>query len=114
MSSRSDTSYPVVSVLCAPTLESTFSLISNVPCRLEVMGTRGNCFSEKSCFWDSNKDNAVSGNSRELIVRFSSRSFTLETTESGPMSNFRCVPLLQTVNSFVLIVKGRVVNWREV
>ena len=41
MSSRSDSSYPLVFVYCAPTPESTSSLISNVPCWLGVLGTRG-------------------------------------------------------------------------
>ena len=83
MSSKSDSSYPLASVSCAPTLEST-SLISNVPCWLGVMGTGGKWLSKISCLWDSNKDQAASGISRELFVRFSSRSFLLKTTESGP------------------------------
>ena len=70
MSSRSDSSYPLVSVSYAPTLESTFSLISNVPCWLGVMGTRGQWLSNYSCLGDSNKDQTASGISRQLFVKF--------------------------------------------
>ena len=52
MSSRSDSSYLFVSVPCAPTLESTSSLISNVPCCLGVKGTRPKWFSKTSCLWE--------------------------------------------------------------
>ena len=41
MSSRSDSSYHLGSLSCAPTLEITSSFISNVPCWLGAMGTRG-------------------------------------------------------------------------
>ena len=114
MSSRSDTSYPLVSVSCATTLQST-SLISIVPCWLGVMGTRGNWLSKNSCLWDSNKEQAASEISTELIVKFLSKSFTLKTSESGPKSKIHCVPLLETVNCIVLIVKElRVVSCRKV
>ena len=103
-----------MSVSCAPTLESTSSLTSNVPCWLGAMGTRGKWLFKNCCIWDSNKDQAATGVSRELFVRFSSRSFTLKTTESGPKSKIYCVPLLETVNCIVLIVKKRVVSWRKV
>ena len=110
MSSRSDTLFSLVSVSCAPTLESTSPLISNVPCSLGVMRTRGKCLSKNCCLWNSNKYQAASGLSRELIVRFSSKTFTLKATESGPNSKIHCVPLFQTVNCIVLIVKERIVS----
>ena len=81
MSSRSDTSYPLVSVSCAPTLESTSSLISTAPCWLGVMGTRGKGLSRPFGLWDSNKKKAASGSSRELIVSFLVISFAPKTTE---------------------------------
>ena len=109
MSSKSDSSYPLVSVSCAPTLESTSSRISNVPRWLGVMGTRGKWLSKNSCLWDSNKDQAASGTSRKLIVRFSSRSFTLKTTESGPKSKVHCVPLLETEK--IMIFCKLTVSW---
>ena len=46
--------------------------------------------------------------------RFSSRSFTIKTTESGPKSRVHSVPLLETVYCIVLNVKERVVSWRKV
>ena len=39
LTSRSDTRYPLVSLLCAPTLENTYSRISFVFCWLGVIGT---------------------------------------------------------------------------
>ena len=113
ISSRSDSSYPLVSVSRAPLLESTSSLISNVPRWLGVMGTRGKWLSKNYWLWDSNEDQAASGLSRERFVRFSSRSFTLKPTESGPKSKIHCVLLLETVNCIVLIVNERVVSWRK-
>ena len=86
MSSRSDTSYPLVLVSCAPTLASTSSLNSKVPYWFGVMGTRGKWLSKSSCLRDSDRDQAASGTSRELIVRFSSRTFELKTTELWPKS----------------------------
>ena len=88
--------------------------MSNGPCWLGVMGTRGKWISKVSGLWDSNKAQAASWISRELIVRFSSISFTLKTTESGPKSKNYSVPLLKTVNCIVLIVKERVFSWRKV
>ena len=86
----------------------------HVPCWLGVMGTRGKWLFEYSCFWDRNKDQAASSKSRELIVRFSIRSLTLKTIESGSKSKFHCVPLLDTVNCIVLIVRERSVRCRNV
>ena len=97
----------------SPTLEIISSHISNDPCWLGDMGTRGKWLFIDSCLWDSSKDQAASGISRELIVRFSSRYFKLKTTESGTMSKIHCVPLLETVICIVLIVKERVVSWRK-
>ena len=78
------------------------------------MGTRGKWLLKNSYLWDSNKDQATSGISRELIVRLSSRSFTLKTIESGPKSKVLCVRLLETVKCIVLIVNERVVSWKKV
>ena len=114
MHSRSESCYPLVSVSCAPTLESNSSLVSKVPCWLGVLGTRGKWLSRNFCLWDSNKDQAASGIARELTVKFSSRSFTDKTTESGQKFKIHCVPLLETVNCLALIVKERVSSWRKV
>ena len=55
-SSRSaDTWYPLVSISCAPTLESTSFLFSCVPCWLGVTGTRARWLLKNSCLWDNNK-----------------------------------------------------------
>ena len=78
------------------------------------MRTRGKWLSKNSFLWDSNEDQDASGIARELIVGFLCRSFTLKTTKLGPKSKIRCVPLLETVNCIVLIVKERVVILRKV
>ena len=84
MSSRSVKRYLLVSKSLAPTLESTSSLSSCVPCWLEVIGTPARWLSEKSCLWDNSNCQASRGISCELIVIFWSRSFTAIVTESGP------------------------------
>ena len=114
MSSRSGSSYSLVSLSYAPTTYSTYSLILNIPCWLGVMGTQGKGLFKNSCLWDSNKDQAASGTPKKLIVRFSLRSFTPKSTESRLKSEIHCVPLLETVNCIVLTVTERVVSWRRV
>ena len=64
----------------------------------------------KILVFGTTNNQAVSGISKELIVRFSSRSFTLKATESGPKSKIHCVPLSETVKCIALIVKERVVS----
>ena len=80
----------------APTLESTSSLISNVPCWLGVMETCARWLFKKSCLWDNSNCQAAWGVSYELIVKFWSRSFTAKVTESGPKSRVHWIPSLKT------------------
>ena len=61
-SSRSvETWYPLVSKPCAPTPESTSSLISSVPCWLRETGTRARWLFKNRCLWDNNKLQAARG-----------------------------------------------------
>ena len=100
-----------VGILCSNSGEYFFS---HFKCLL-LVGSYGNSrqvIVQK--FLSAGQQQRPSGFSRELIVSFSSRSFTLKTTESGRKSEVHCVPLLETVNCIVLIVKERVVSLRKV
>ena len=45
----------LASIFCAPQLESTFSIISNIPCWLGLIGTGIKKLSAKLCLWDNNE-----------------------------------------------------------
>ena len=87
-SSRSaeETWYQLVSISCAPMLESTSSLISCVTCWLEVTGSGARWLFKKCCLCDNNKLQAAGGISWELIAISWTNPFTVRLTESGPSS----------------------------
>ena len=93
----------------SPTLESTSSLISCVPCWWGVNGTRARWLSNKSCLWDNSNCQEARGISFELIVIFWSRSFTAIVTESGPKSRVHCIPFLETEK--IIIYCKLTANW---
>ena len=97
MSSRSaDTGYTLVSISCAPTLESTSSLFSCVPCWLGLTGTRAWWLFKHCCLWDKNKLQAAREISWEHKVLSWTRSFTVRVTVSGPKSGDHSIPSLET------------------
>ena len=77
---------------CAPTLESTSSLISCVPCWLGVTGTRARWLFKNCCLWDNYKLQGARGISWEIIVISWTRSFTIRVSESGPKSRDNSTP----------------------
>ena len=78
--------YPLVSILCAPRLESTSSFISMVPSWLGVIGTHTRLLFKKSHLWDCNKLKDASGISWIYIANSWKRSLTVKITECGPKS----------------------------
>ena len=92
-SSRSQAWYPLVSTFCAPTLESTSSLISIVPSCLEIFETRARWLFKTFCL---SEKKGVRGSSGELIVISRTRSFTVKVTESTPKLRDHSITSLET------------------
>ena len=91
-----------MSISCAPTLESTSSRNSIVPCWLVVFGNRARWLLIKFYLWDNNKLQAARGISWELVVISWRRSFTVRLTESGPKSRVHSKPSLETEKVILL------------
>ena len=92
-----DTWYPLVSKpSCAPTIESTSSLISCVPCWLGVNGTRARWLFKNCCLWDNNKLQASRGATWELIVNSCTKLCSFRVTETGPKSRDHSISSLET------------------
>ena len=87
---------------CAPTLESTSSLISCVLCWLGVTGTRARWLFKNCCLWDNNKVQAARGISWELIVLPWTRFFTARLIESCPKSRYHSILSLETEKIMLL------------
>ena len=95
-------------MFCRPTLESTLSLISIVPCWLGLNGTRGRWLFRKSWVCDNNELQAARKISWELLVTPWTRSFTVRVTESGPKSKDDSIPPLETEKIMLLYCRLRV------
>ena len=106
--SRSAFWYPFVCISCAPTLESTSSLISIVASWLGLTGTLARRLFKKSCLSDINKLQAAREISCELIVISWKRSFTVRVNESGPKSRDHSTPSLEIEKILLLYcrIKG--------
>ena len=100
--SRSDIWYPLMSISCEPTLESTSSRVSIVPSGREVIETRARWLFKKSCSWDNNKFQAAREFSWELIAISWTRSCSVRVTESGSKSRDHSIPLLETEKIMLL------------
>ena len=110
--SRSYTLYPLVSISCAPTLESNSSFISIVPSWLGVIGTRARWLFKESCLGDSKKLQAARGTSWEFTVISWTRSLTVTETESGTKSRDSSIRSLETEKTMLLYCRLKVYKMR--
>ena len=92
-----------MSIYCAPTLESTSSLISIFPSCLGAIGTCARWLFKKSCLRYNNKLQAARGNSWELIVFSWTRFFAVRVTEFAWNSRDLSKPSLKTEKVMLLL-----------
>ena len=102
-----------MSISCAPTLESTPTLISLVPSWLGVLGTLPRWLFKKSCLWDINYLKAATGISCELIVMSCPRSLPVRVTEIGPKSRKHSIPSLETQKIMLFYCRLKVFKMRS-
>ena len=101
----SETGYSFVSMSCAPTLQSTSSRISIIPCWMGLIGARTSGLLQKICLWDNNKLQAGRVFSWELIVISWTRSFTVRITEYDSKSRDHSKFSLETETSYNVLLQ---------
>ena len=93
---------------CAPSLQSTSTLISIVHCRFGVIGTLAKGLVEKCCLWDNNKLQSARRISLELLAICWTISLSVRITDSGPKYRDDSVPALESEKIMLLFCRLKV------